>query len=108
MAFQSAYIETTLMGSRGHVPQIIVAALVGADGRPLGVSNSVVYWETLMADPPQPGPKTTVNASRIHRARWRAGQPLPLLWPLEKKEKAGKAAAHAGGPAATPLPDPLV
>ena len=45
-------------------------ALVGADGRPLGVSNSVVYWETLMSDPPRPGPKSSVNASRLHRANW--------------------------------------
>ena len=45
-------------------------ALVGADGRPLGVSNSVVYWETLMADPPRPGPKSSINASRLHRANW--------------------------------------
>ena len=29
MAFQGNYIETILMGTRGHVPQIIIAALVG-------------------------------------------------------------------------------
>jgi hypothetical protein len=55
MAFRSDYVETTLFGSRGHIPQMVTVALVGGDGRPLGVSNCVVYWETLMPDPPRPG-----------------------------------------------------
>jgi hypothetical protein len=101
VAFQGPYIETMLMGTRGHVPQLIIAALVGADGRPLGVSNSVVYWETWMPDPPRPGPKSSINASLIRRAPWRAGDQLPVLWRAEAREKG---AALAGKPMPYPAP----
>jgi len=57
MAFQDDFLETTMFGARGHIPQMLTVALVGGDGRPLGVSNSVVFWETQMASPPvQPPP----------------------------------------------------
>jgi hypothetical protein len=56
MAFQDDFLETTMFGARGHIPQMLTVALVGGDGRPLGVSNSVVFWETQMASPPVPPP----------------------------------------------------
>ncbi|KAJ1474175.1 hypothetical protein T484DRAFT_1971187, partial [Baffinella frigidus] len=58
-----------------------------------GVSNSVVYWETHMPMPPTPGPKSTYNASVIHRAAWKAGEPLPDLGETTRGKEGGGWAA---------------
>eukprot|EP00961_Rhodomonas_salina_P257256 3476619-Rhodomonas_salina.1 len=62
--------ETALFGARGHIPQNIIVSLIGDDGRPLGIVNNVVFWETHMPHPPRPGPKPTTNATSLHKAPW--------------------------------------
>ena len=108
MAFQESRLETALMGTRGHVPQMVSVALVANNGRPLGISNSVVYWETWMPDPPRLGPKSSINATRIHRAPWRAGRPLPLLGAAASVRHAARVdgAVGAGGKGVGVYPAP--